>query len=241
MLLKKLSESNESIELLSECLREEINAKNFVVEKAKDLRQQLSQLTSTYEETSEKLKISLNKLELFDKKNIKNMEKKIERRDKRTEEVATKNNLLVSELQEVLLLKESFSNQNEELQTQFERVSSLLDKFLKAKTQNQKMKWYYKNLVEKLNKNNNALDTSFEARISELHNQIKILEVQKTEVEDRLQSFLDTLIERCLKMQKTADSANFCTFKHFFYLFYLQYLKNNSSKHSKPYHFWKQY
>ena len=72
------------------------------------------------------------------------------------------------------------------------------------------MKWYYKNLVEKLNQNNNALDTSFEARISELHNQIKILEVQRTEVEDRLQNFLDNIIQTKEKNRYSNDVRACC-------------------------------
>ena len=63
------------------------------------------------------------------------------------------------------------------------------------KTKHQKLKWYHNFANKKKSSENDILGTSYNARISELKQQILILENEKCEVEDKLSSYMKGVIK----------------------------------------------
>ena len=74
-------------------------------------------------------------------------------------------------------------------------MNKLLDESLIWKTKHQKLKWYLKFTMERKNNKNEILGTSYDARISELKQQVSILENEKCEVEEKLSSYMEGLIK----------------------------------------------
>ena len=70
-----------------------------------------------------------------------------------------------------------------------------------SESKHQKLKWYDKFAMEENNKNE-ILGFSYDVRISELKQQISILENEKREVEDKLSSYMEGLI-------KTKENGHF--------------------------------
>ena len=63
------------------------------------------------------------------------------------------------------------------------------------KTKHQKLKGYHKFAMKKKSSENDILGTSYNARISELKQQILILENEKCEGEDKLSSYMKGVIK----------------------------------------------
>ena len=90
----------------------------------------------------------------------------------------------------VASLTDDVGNRNIEIDS----LNKALDKSLKEKSRALKMKWYYKSVASRKNESD-ILETSFESRLSELRDQITILENEKIELEFRLEQFLDGCIK----------------------------------------------
>ena len=61
--------------------------------------------------------------------------------------------------------------------------------------QRQELKWYHKFAMERKNNKNEILGTSYDVRISELKQQILILENEKCDVEEKRSSYMEGLIK----------------------------------------------
>ena len=119
------------------------------------------------------------------------------------------NDRLVKKLNESLLnqekLKDEIKNsslQSIEYQQKIDHLDKLLDESLIWKTKHQKLKWYHKFAMERKSSKNEILGTSYDARISELKQQISILENEKCEVKEKLSSYMEELI-------KTKENGNY--------------------------------
>ena len=82
-----------------------------------------------------------------------------------------------------------------EYQKEIDHLSKLLDESLIWEAKHQKLKWYHKFAMERKNNKNEILGTSYDARISELKQQISILENEKCEIEEKLSSYTESLIK----------------------------------------------
>ena len=156
-------------------------------------------MKSDQELCSIKLNESLHKLNPLNPKNIK---RKIDRTEQKISELTGVNDRLVKKLNESLLnedkLKDESKNsslQSIEYQQEIDHLNKLLDESLIWKTKHQKFKWYHKFAMERKNNENEILGTSYDARISELEQQISILENEKCEVEEKLSSYMEGLIK----------------------------------------------
>ena len=112
------------------------------------------------------------------------------------------NDRLVKKLNESLLnqekLKDEIKNsslQSIEYQQEIDHLNKLLDESLIWEAKHQKLKWYHKFPMERKNNKNEILGTSYDARISQLKQQISILENEKCEVEEKLSSYMEGLIK----------------------------------------------
>ena len=156
-------------------------------------------MKSDQELCSIKLNESLQKLNPLNPKNIK---RKIDRTEQKISELTGVNDRLVKKLNESLLnedkLKDESKNsslQSIEYQQEIDHLNKLLDESLIWKTKHQKFKWYHKFAMERKNNENEILGTSYDARISELEQQISILENEKCEAEEKLSSYMEGLIK----------------------------------------------
>ena len=127
-----------------------------------------------------KLNESLQKLNSLNSENI---ERKIDKREQKISELARVNDRLVKKLNHSILneekLKDEIKNssiQSIKYQQEIDHLNKLLDESLIWKTKHQKLKWYHKFAMERKNSKNEILGTSYDARISELKQQISILE-----------------------------------------------------------------
>ena len=107
---------------------------------------------------------------------------------------------LVKKLYESLLNEEKLNDeiknsslQSVEYQQEIDHLNKLLDESLISKTKHQKLKWYHRFAMERKNNKNEILGTSYNATISELKQQISILENEKCEVEEKLSSYMEGL------------------------------------------------
>ena len=150
----------------------------------------------------QKLGESLQKLHSLSPKNIK---RKICRRERKiTNEQILKvaNEQILIKLNEAFLneekLKEEVANssaENIEYTEEINNLNKLLNKSLVWKTKHQKLKWYHNFAMKIKSSGNDILGTSYNARISELKQQILILENEKCEVEDKLSSYMKGVIK----------------------------------------------
>ena len=95
-------------------------------------------------------------------------------------------------------LKDEIRNsslQSTEYHQEIDHLNKLLDESLIWKTKHQKLKWYHRFAIESKSNKNGILGTSYDARISELKQQISILEHEKCEVEEKLSSYMEDLIK----------------------------------------------
>ena len=150
-----------------------------------------------------KLDESLQKLNSLKPNNIKS---KIDRREQKISELTGINGRLVKKLIESLLneekLKDKIKNsslQSIEYQQEIDHLNKLLDESLIWEAKHQKLKWYHKFPMERKNNKNEILGTSYDARISQLKQQISILENEKCEVEEKLTSYMEGLIKTLRK------------------------------------------
>ena len=102
---------------------------------------------------------------------------------------------LVKKLNESLLneekLKDEIKNsslQSIDYQQEIDHLNKLLDESLIWKIKHQEFKWYHKFAIERKNNKNEILGTSYDAKISELKQQISILQNEKCEFEEKLSS-----------------------------------------------------
>ena len=196
-LLSKLSVSNSKVDTLTTCLREVISDQEIDKQKIIDLQKKLSEVKFDQELCSIKLNESLQKLNFLSPKNI---ERKIDKREQKISELTGVNDRLVKKVNEYLLNEEklkdqikSSSLQSIEYQQKIDHLNKLLDESLIWKTKHQK--WYYKFVMERKNNKNEILGTIYDARISELKQQISILENKTCEVEEKLSSYMEDLIK----------------------------------------------
>ena len=112
------------------------------------------------------------------------------------------NEQIVIKLNEAFLngekLKEEVENSSVESTEYTEEVNNLnklLNESLVWKTKHQKLKWYHNFANKKKSSENDILATSYNVRISELKQQILILENEKCEVEDKLSSYMKGVIK----------------------------------------------
>ena len=160
-------------------------------------------MKSDQELCSIKLNETLQKLNSLNSKNIK---RKIDRREQKISELTGVNDRLVKKLVESLLneekLKDKIKNsslQSIEYQQEIDYLNKLLDESLIWEAKHQKLKWYHKFPMERKNNKNEILGTSYDARISELKQQVSILENEKCEVEEKLSSYMEGLIKTLRK------------------------------------------
>ena len=95
-------------------------------------------------------------------------------------------------------LKEEVANsstENIEYTEEINNLNKLLNESLVWKTKHQKLKWYHNFAMKIKSSGNDILGTSYNARISELKQQILILENEKCEVEDKLSSYMKGVIK----------------------------------------------
>ena len=95
-------------------------------------------------------------------------------------------------------LKEEVANsstENIEYTEEINNLNKLLNESLVWKTKHQKLKWYHNFAIKKKSSENDILATSYNARISELKQQILILENEKCEVEDKLSPYMTGVIK----------------------------------------------
>ena len=177
-------------------LRELVSHQEIDKLKIIHLQKELSEVKFYQELCSIKLNESLQKLNSINAKNIK---RKIDRREQKISELAGVNDRLVKKLDESLLNekkpKDEIKNsslQSIEYQQEIDHLNKLLDESLIWKTKHQK--WYHKFAMERKNNKNEILGTSYDARISELKQQISILENEKCEVEEKLSSYMEGLL-----------------------------------------------
>ena len=83
-------------------------------------------------------------------------------------------------------------------------MNKLLHEPLIWQTKRQKLKWYHRFAIEKKTKKkkNEIVVTSYDARISELKQQISILDNKKCEVEENPSSHMEGLIKNKEKVVK---------------------------------------
>ena len=112
------------------------------------------------------------------------------------------NEQIVIKLNEAFLneekLKEEVENssvENIEYTEEVNNLNKLLNESLVWKTKHQKLKWYHNFANKKKSSENDILATSYNARISELKQQILILKNEKCEVEDKLSSYMKGVIK----------------------------------------------
>ena len=95
-------------------------------------------------------------------------------------------------------LKEEFANSSSETIEYAEEIYNL-NKLLNEppvwKTKHLKLKWYYNFAMTKKSTENDILEASYNARLSELKQQILILEIEKCEVEDKLSSYMEGVVK----------------------------------------------
>ena len=160
-----------------------------------DLQKELSEMKFDQKLCSMKLNQSLQELNSLNPKNIK---RKIDRREQKISELTGVNDRLVKKLNESLLNEEKLieeiknsSLQSIKYQQEIDHLNKLLDGSLIWKTKYQKLKWYHKFAMERKSNKNEILGTSYDARISELKQQISILENEKCEVEEKLSLYME--------------------------------------------------
>ena len=204
-LLSKISVSNLEVHTLTTCLREVVSDQEIGKQTIIDLQKELSEVKFDQELCSIKLNESLQKLNSLNPKNIK---RTIDRREQKISELTGVNDRVVKKLNESLLneekLKDEIKNsslQSIEYQQEIDHLNKLLDESLIWKTKHQKLKWYHKFAMERKNNKNEILGTTYDARTSELKQQISILENQKCEVQEKFSSYMEDLIKtRALKI-----------------------------------------
>ena len=199
ILLSKLSVSNSEVDTLTTCLREVVSDQEIGKQTIIDLQKELSEVKFNQELCSIKLNESIQKLNTLNPKNIK---RTIDRREQKISELTGVNDRVVKKLNESLLneekLKDEIKNsslQSIEYQQEIDHLNKLLDESLIWKTKHQKLKWYHKFAMERKNNKNEILGTSYDAIISELKQQISILENEKCEVEEKLSSYMEGLMK----------------------------------------------
>ena len=204
-LLSKRSVSNSNIDTLTTCLREVISEQEIDKQKIIDLQKELSEVKSDQELCSTKLNESL---QILNSLKLKSIKRKIDRREQKISQLTGVNYRLVKKLNESLLNEEKLkgeiknsSLQSIEYQQEIDYLNKPLDESLIWKTKHQKRKWYHKFTMERKNNKNEILGTTYDARTSELKQEISILENQKCEVEEKFSSYMEGLIKtRALKI-----------------------------------------
>ena len=171
LLAERLIESNEKVAQLTECLKEESTVKLMMFEKVSILKKENENL-------SKKLYVSIKE---FDNFSSKNLNRKFKRKDKKISDLKNKNVELSKRIEDL----ESVSEDHDEL---IEAVNNSLKKSLDAKTKAQKLKWYYKTIVDR------CTTDSFEDRIKILKEEVKLLETEKLESEEKLNEFINGTI-----------------------------------------------
>ena len=149
----------------------------------------------------QKLGGSLQKLNSLSPKNIK---RKICRRkkEKKIAELKVAIEQILIKLNQAFLNEEkpkeevaNSSTENIEYTEEINNLNKLLNESLVWKTKHQKLKWCHHFAMKKQSNENDILGTSYNARISELKQQILILENEKCEVEDKLSSYMKGVIK----------------------------------------------
>ena len=198
-LLSKLSVSNSKVDALPTCLREVVSDQKIDQQKIIDLQKELSEVKFDQEFCSIKLIESLQKLNSLNSKNIK---RKIDRREQKISELTGVNDKLVKKPKESLLNEEkrkdeikNSSLRSIEYQQEIDHLKKLLDESLICKTKHQKPKWYHNFAMERKNNKNEILGNSYDVIISELKQQMSILENEKCEAEEKLSSYMEGLIK----------------------------------------------
>ena len=109
---------------------------------------------------------------------------------------------LVKKLNKSLLNEEKLKDeikdsslQSIDYQQEIDHLNKLLDESLIWKTKHQRLNWYHKFVMKRKNNKNEILGTSYDVWISELKQQISILENEKYEVEEELSSYMEGLIK----------------------------------------------
>ena len=146
-----------------------------------------------------KLNESLQKLNSLNPKIIK---RKIDGSEQKISELTGVNDSLVKKLNESLLNEEKLKDKIKksslwsiEHQQEIDHLNELLDESIIWKIKHQKLKWYHKFAMERKANKNEILGTSYDARISEMKQQISILVNEKFEVEEKLSSYMEGLIK----------------------------------------------
>ena len=109
---------------------------------------------------------------------------------------------LVKKLNKSLLNEEKLKDeikdsslQSIDYQQEIDHLNKLLDESLIWKTKHQRLNWYHKFVMKRKNNKNEILGTSYDVWISELKQQISILENEKYEVEEELSWYMEGLIK----------------------------------------------
>ena len=122
----------------------------------------------------------------------KNIQRKLKRREEKIDELSHENINLKKKLLEEQKLQDSLTYTLKQKDELIENLNKELDDALRSKTKSQKLKWYYKNVLDSQKHKDEIVSTSFDSQIMELKNQILVLEHQKTECEERLQEFFNS-------------------------------------------------
>ena len=189
ILFKKLAQSYQEISNLKSCLTDVTSEKNVFYEQLIETKSNLITLNAKHDDLFLQFSNVLSQLQTS-KTKTQNLKKTIRRRDEQISSLSDTNDNLQKELADVLNTSEIVDIENDSLNKRLDDVSKLLDKSLKDTSRNQKMKWYYKQLAKTKNDKFDILESSYETRIVELKDQLKLLEFEKNEIEEKLETFL---------------------------------------------------
>jgi len=150
---------------------------------AKQNEKELLFLSSENSKLQNELAASLQKISLYSPNNVK---RRLKRREEKIITLSDQNEKLRQELLELSSREKNHLSNNLELSSSLNSLNKKLSDALVAKTKAQKLKFYYKSICLK-----NDSTLSFDNQITELKNRISILEVEKIEMQSKLDSFLE--------------------------------------------------
>ena len=201
-LIEVIQESEERSEMLEQALWETARDKNKIENEAKKKQNKLKQKQASLEDV-------LKKLEKLNRLKPSNVNRKLKRTEKRIQELENKLDKSRTELQkketdlqnkdmEIEELLETSAELEINLEEKDEEVDDLgienaallieLDKAMTEKLREQKSKYYFKNKV----KNPAEQDDLNLSKINELKTQIKQLENEKLELEEKVHDFMNS-------------------------------------------------
>ena len=179
-MLETIAEGGKQTTILTEALRDLSFSECKKEEELKKLKKEIAELKANQRKTSDKLKEAMSKL---GSANVKNANEKIKRRDEKIEKQETEIKKLTEREEEAV---ELVLQQADALKT----VDKKLECAIRAKQLEQNNKSYYKRRLEKIRKSTAGEDSLLKSIIKEKEEEIKNLQNEKMQLEERMESFI---------------------------------------------------